>query len=239
MIETCSNFKTMVLQSHKTLSDSSSIDNCDMEEKESEDDVNRSKLFYKPFHSNDESKIDESIKILRPNKIVKNENNPKTDSSTTVKQFHCLLCFEICKDDSTLKNHIDKHLEGTELEPYYIFGERNITCRVCNKFFPYRYTFLKHQRKHLDIQPFGCKYEGCTRKFHSKEALRHHHSIHADRNFICSVCAVGFKRKSDLKSHEIIHEDVGVTYECPICNIKCKNRLTRASHMKKHQRKRM
>lgn len=153
---------------------------------------------------------------------------------TASRRNQCLLCLEKCDNPSSLKEHVNKHTEGTELEPYYIFGERDISCKACQKTFGYRYSFLTHQREHLDLKPFVCHFEGCELAFYSNSSLRQHLPIHGDKRFICSMCAVGFKRKSDLKAHEIIHKDAGMLFSCPICKLTCKNRLTLAAHVRKH-----
>lgn len=153
------------------------------------------------------------------------------------KSIQCLLCFEIFDNSTDLYQHIDNHTQNTDMEPYYILGERNIKCKKCNKNFEYRYSFLVHQREHLDLRPFECLFDLCQSKFHSKAALRQHSLVHGERNFVCSICAMRFKRKSDLKAHEIIHEDTDIKYECPVCGTKCKNRLTRLAHLRKHHKR--
>lgn len=182
-----------------------------------------------------DEKKNQSRKSLRKGRSKKRDENDYPSMFTAYKKNQCLLCLEKYNDKESLHRHVDRHVEGTMLEPYYLLKDRNINCKYCGKFFNYRYNFLAHQREHLNIKPFICQYQGCNAAFSSNNSLRQHLPIHADRNFICSTCGLGFKRKSDLRGHEIIHEDAGLLFHCNLCGLICKNRLTHAAHVKKHQ----
>ncbi|XP_077298626.1 uncharacterized protein LOC143919914 [Arctopsyche grandis] len=265
MIEMCHEFKTMVLQSNKTLSANLFDDGLEFirktMSKEKTNEITMSTLEPEYDLSNIKKDSNEEIinpttqklgkrKVERLSSIKKRKKLKKIQPKdvllprlsnlfVTSKNKECLLCLEEFSDDTSLHSHIDSHIQGTDLEPYYQLGEKNLICKHCGKKFSYRFNLLVHQREYLNLKPFTCSYDRCEAGFHSKPALRQHTLIHGKRNFICSVCAIGFKRKSDLKGHEIIHEDAGVKYECPICGFMCKNRLTKAAHLKKHQRQPM
>lgn len=200
------------------------------------DDYNMSNL----IENDNEIQNDKTVKKSKRSDKNQNTQHPILDECTdfTPNKAQCLLCFEVFDNFTNLHQHIDDHVQNTGLEPYYLLGERNIRCNKCDKRYDYRFSFLIHQREHLDLKPFECSYDSCQSKFHSKAALRQHSLVHSEeRNFVCSICATRFKRKSDLKAHEIIHEDTSVKHECPVCGAKCKNRLTRLAHLRKHHKR--
>lgn len=148
------------------------------------------------------------------------------------KNNQCLLCLKKC-DKEYLQSHIENHVQGTNLTPYNLVKNSNLFCKPCNKYFRHRYTYLIHQREHLNIKPFVCRYGDCSCSFYSNSALKQHLPIHSEKNFICAKCGIGFKRKSDMRAHEIIHQDGGST--CPICGITCKNKITFSAHIRRHR----
>lgn len=72
----------------------------------------------------------------------------------------------------------------------------------------------------------------CGRRFTRKSNLKSHQLIHSNaRPFICSHCSLRFRRSQDLRRHEILH-----THEKPFKCMKCGKSFSRGDALLRHSR---
>lgn len=133
----------------------------------------------------------------------------------------CELCGAVAKNTESLRGHIF-YMHKSTAEQY--------KCKICDKFFRYKYKFKLHQRKahggdrshicevcgkafftardvkrhvqmtHMKLRPFLCQF--CNKAFSSSYARNTHVRQHTnERPFKCEICAEGFKQRVSLKTH--------------------------------------
>ena len=89
-------------------------------------------------------------------------------------------------------------------------------CSKCNKIFSTIKYLNQHSKTHFE-RAFKCSF--CEKHLRSKQNLQEHinmvHNSCLDYNK-CTLCDSKFKRKSDLKRHQMIHSHK--LFVCPTCN---------------------
>ncbi|GLD95538.1 hypothetical protein PINS_up004215 [Pythium insidiosum] len=105
------------------------------------------------------------------------------------------------------------------------------------------YTKREHLRRHVQTvherlpheKPFGC--ELCGVRFVHKHALtRHHANCHSDtlnRPYVCPVCLLAFKKKTQLQAHSYVHTGV-LPFECEECGERFLKRYLLVRHERVH-----
>nr|XP_029710926.1 zinc finger protein 34-like [Aedes albopictus] len=111
-------------------------------------------------------------------------------------------------------------------------------CEMCKKVFKNRKMLARHQEIHSSENKYKCRY--CGRWFRARSSWYNHELKHRnaigkeeklEREFLCEVCAKGFKTKKQLKDHlEIVHQGVK-RYHCDIC----KKSFTRNGSLAEHK----
>ena len=96
---------------------------------------------------------------------------------TEGKIFQCVHCDAKFKKKPNLDNHMKKHT-----------GE--MTCDICQKAFSDSNFFMKHKRKHLDLE--------------RGEQLK---------KYICHICSAGFSKTCNLKKHVANHPPLEIGME--------------------------
>ncbi|XP_063706572.1 zinc finger protein 260-like [Culicoides brevitarsis] len=107
------------------------------------------------------------------------------------------------------------------------------TCELCGKAF--RKTRLKyHMNIHLNLKPFVCNYEGCTKACPDPGQLAvHKRIIHLKTiKIVCKICGKPFKTKADHDIHFTYHGTPSLP--CQICGRLLMNRKTLAKHLLIH-----
>uniref|UniRef100_A0A3P9MAJ0 C2H2-type domain-containing protein n=1 Tax=Oryzias latipes TaxID=8090 RepID=A0A3P9MAJ0_ORYLA len=85
-------------------------------------------------------------------------------------------------------------------------------CPVCGKVFRFRSLLASHALIHSDVRPFDC--DLCSRSFRRLSHLKRHREVVHDNgarlpeSFICHICGVDKKCRSQLARHVIIHTDI-------------------------------
>lgn len=111
-------------------------------------------------------------------------------------------------------------------------------CEMCKKVFKNRKMLARHQEIHSSENKYKCRY--CGRWFRARSSWYNHELKHRnaigkeeklEQEFLCEVCAKGFKTKKQLKDHlEIVHQGVK-RYHCDIC----KKSFTRNGSLAEHK----
>ncbi|XP_062552216.1 zinc finger protein 91-like [Armigeres subalbatus] len=131
-------------------------------------------------------------------------------------------------------------IAGDELEERFkkplAAGEQR--CEMCKKVFKNRKMLARHQEIHSSENKYKCRY--CGRWFRARSSWYNHELKHRnaigkeeklEREFLCEICAKGFKTKKQLKDHlEIVHQGVK-RYHCDIC----KKSFTRNGSLAEHK----
>jgi KRAB domain-containing zinc finger protein len=98
-------------------------------------------------------------------------------------------------------------------------------CDLCGLKTSKMYKLRQHLKRHLEPKD-ECHI--CHQKF--RHVAKHLREVHtSERKFVCNICGLGFKVRSNLKNHVKIHEKPS---ECPICHKMLSNM---ARHLKWHK----
>ncbi|XP_058445115.1 zinc finger protein 611-like [Malaya genurostris] len=98
-------------------------------------------------------------------------------------------------------------------------------CDVCQKIFKNKKMLFRHQEIHASENKYKCRY--CGRWFRARSSwynheLKHRHAVgreeKLEHEFLCEICAKGFKAKNQLRYHlEIVHQGIK-RFRCDICS---------------------
>ncbi|XP_055549173.1 zinc finger protein 2-like [Wyeomyia smithii] len=91
------------------------------------------------------------------------------------------------------------------------------TCDLCGKVCSTRTKLKIHRNTHLNVTPFACPIENCSKAFKSKSGLDEHVAKHTGNyQLSCGVCGKGFAKQSYLTTHQRTHSNER-TFRCNIC----------------------
>lgn len=92
------------------------------------------------------------------------------------------------------------------------------TCQLCSAQLSSLYNLRVHENIHTRKVTFDCDFEGCRKKFVSKQNLIQHRLTHStERSFKCHLCSKNFKRAGGLRQHiNSFHLNIK-PHICPTC----------------------
>ena len=111
-------------------------------------------------------------------------------------QYQCELCPTTCGRKTDLWLHVQKlHT-----------SEKPMSCKLCEKSFPDRYTLKMHKKSHDGEKCFRC--ELCPYSSISQRHLESHMLIHTDQKpYKCDQCDQSFRQKQLLKRHQNLYHN--------------------------------
>lgn len=91
---------------------------------------------------------------------------------------------------------------------------RPFSCTFCNKKYKSKNTLRIHQLVHAE-KLHHCSL--CPKSFYRKDHLAQHKAVHSNlKPFRCEICEKHFKHRNSLRAHQLVHSD-DKPYQCPIC----------------------
>lgn len=154
-------------------------------------------------------------------------------SDAPLKAFRCPYSPE-CSAAFSKKIRLTWHLKVHD-------GDRPYKCSVadCSKSFTRPYHLTRHTQKshgsNFELpSKFVCKFPDCGKALCTHRLLeRHMKRVHEGPQFSCLLCSSKFRRKRELKLHEVVHTNV-LPYPCAFDGC-CKSFLT-ANHLTRHEK---
>lgn len=185
------------------------------------------------------SNIDDDIIINRPMNFEAAVMDECSDGSSTVTSdsngADDVRFEQVNVDGITMVSSGNRSL----LAPAY---EENL-CPVCHEKFQSQYKMLHHVKKrHRECKILGC--DLCRTYFRSIEALKDHveknHSKAVAANlsrmrFVCNVCGILYKNKSNVMNHQLTHATVK-TVHCSVCDFSCYIKQQLKVHVNTHNK---
>ena len=150
------------------------------------------------------------------------------------------------REDNVTEDRISnqhKHLSVSNESKYSIFCDKkvvddgasydSIVCDQCGMLFKQAKQLKRHcYEKHSKRKPVECK--TCGIQFDHQYSLNKHLFKHLSVNlYICDICEVTFKRKSDLHQHKTsFHVKKKAEFKCSECNANFSSQKTLNKHKK-------
>lgn len=107
---------------------------------------------------------------------------------SNIKPFKCHICGFEFLERGNLNRHLARHA-----------GERDFTCKYCNKSFPKDYR-SEHLRTHTGQKDHQCPQ--CGKQFISGGSLKRHMVCHSqERKYKCNMCPKSYARSDKLLAH--------------------------------------
>lgn len=142
-----------------------------------------------------------------------------------------LSCTEMdCDFKASSQLKLNRHLQNV----HQLVIKKTFCCDVCGQIYPSKCRLQYHMNCHLNISPFLCDFEGCTRAFRNPTRLRNHkQELHLQViRMHCAICGKGFRTKASHDLHILGHEKP--TIPCEVCGRLLTNRKTLRTHLMTH-----
>lgn len=170
--------------------------------------------------------------------------NAHSQIHTSDKPHRCGICLRSFLRATCLKqHHIRVHLKMKVNDvPHTVGRKKNpaaakvFPCPICSKVFKFKSLLASHSVIHTEIKPHSCEF--CNRCFRRLSHLKRHcEVVHANgarlpQSYVCQVCGIDKKCKSQLERHVIIH-----TGERPYACDLCPARFNRSGNLQQHKRR--
>ena len=188
----------------------------------------------------------ESVECLVSDQNVM-DNIAQNDEGLKQNYYFCEICNMSFAKSRTLQTHkrthfaekinqcafcgltFPKRAELTYHERLHT-GNKLYHCKHCRLRFTRRAKCEEHERVHSDFKMYPCTYDGCTRRFRSKQGRQGHiNSQHTgELPFHCKICPKRFPASSQLWIHTNRHNKVR-RYPCELCTTRfdCRQDLER------------
>ena len=173
----------------------------------------------------------------------------KRQSPTATQQnrrMRCKICNKICNSKKHLNNHHRaKHSDvncpdcrknfptpdALERHRYIHKPDHQLKCTICDKECSFPSDLQRHMEKHKDEKVWKCKELDCNREFKRKAELKAHEVVHVGEEFICEYpgCKYSNRDPRNVKRHYRVH-----TQEKTIKCKKCERLFTYYQQMKRH-----
>ncbi|GAB0099726.1 Zinc finger C2H2 superfamily [Sergentomyia squamirostris] len=143
---------------------------------------------------------DEQMQYNEDLRVEVMEQCPKCEKTCrTLKGHKCfLLACTYCRMKFPRKD-LEKHMRQKH-------GNKKVhSCEFCGKLFLRRDDLQSHRRIHTKEKPFVCRVEGCSERFHWRQALRRHEQTFHIRGsteiFHCNICSATYRLREYLNNH--------------------------------------
>ncbi|XP_065218617.1 zinc finger protein 91-like isoform X1 [Planococcus citri] len=137
------------------------------------------------------------------------------------------LATTIETSDSVPKKVLVREVLMGDIPPY--------CCNICDKSFPCKSQWTKHQRKHSEKRPYKCRF--CDARFkHNYSKLMHERDTHTKvACFECAICGNMFNLKRSLVRHLRIHSG-GKPFRCQTCGNSFSQKCNLVAHQNSHSK---
>ncbi|XP_035916576.1 zinc finger protein 2 isoform X1 [Anopheles stephensi] len=154
---------------------------------------------------------------LRSHKILHQKELP----------FKCDVCGKEFRFENSLRVH--KRLHS---------GVKQFKCDICEREFATKAPMLRHMKVHNNGREMACVvcgmvyYKKVDLEIHQSKEHSHHESVAGKVKpiYSCEQCGKEFIKKSNLKAHSYIHEEV-YRFACKLCNQSFKQHAGLRNHM--------
>eukprot|EP00094_Tigriopus_californicus_P001918 TCALIF_01847-PA protein Name:"Similar to ZNF91 Zinc finger protein 91 (Homo sapiens)" AED:0.13 eAED:0.14 QI:47/0.2/0/0.66/0.4/0.5/6/0/1554 len=170
---------------------------------------------------------DNLVPRLNLSKKAKQILSPKDPPQSWVTCDRCDFQTKYAKNLIVHQELIHNHPRPREPRP------EKFVCEQCGKEYKRRETFQAHLKaKHSSDSHHTC--DKCGRQFpKASQLLCHRNRIHAESDeFKCRVCGLRCGNMTELKKHQVSHEDPKFT--CPTCGKMFKTKTAMSLHLRTH-----
>lgn len=138
----------------------------------------------------------------------------KKDKLTTAEVLPCPETN--CNFDTTSQLKLNRHLQTV----HNLVIKKAFCCDICAQVYPSKCRLQYHMNCHLNISPFLCDFEGCTRAFRNPTRLRNHkQEFHLQViRMHCAICGKGFRTKASHDLHILGHDKPTIPCEVNVVN---------------------
>lgn len=153
------------------------------------------------------------------------------EKTKSLKTEEVLLCSQTeCDFETSSQLKLNRHLQTV----HSVVIKKSFCCDICAQVYPSKCRLQYHMNCHLNISPFLCNFEGCSRAFRNPTRLRNHkQEFHLQIiRMHCAVCGKGFRTKASHDLHILGHDKP--TIPCEVCGKLLTNRKTLRTHLMTH-----
>ena len=144
-----------------------------------------------------------------------------------VRDFACRHCSYTAKTKYILEKHEETHLAPEHRQQF--------SCSQCDRTFFSRTTLRVHVESAHSQSPSNFRCEKCQKVFTSFGSFKGHQkrNCQRERKFVCEVCGMSFKDRSNLKRHMTVHSDAR-PFHCHVCSASYRSVEGLRYHSKRH-----